>query len=494
MFPDGGLFPPDPTIAVGPDEVVETVNSAIGIFDKATGALLADMSLGFGGFFGPVGATGMVFDPRCLYDQYEGRFVVTGLSTTFVDLDGDGVAETLTDSTIYVGVSDDSSALGLWYVAATPALTSVEIMPPGGPPTFTGPAYADFPGLGVDGSAVYVAANLYAPGSAVGLGLRGNLYRIFHKAGLYLGMPVIYNDLPVEEFPLPPAPGVAPEPVFAAVKPAHHFGANGFVNLVSAMSTRNGDPGIFDTIRVQVIFDPLAACPTICDIIVGVPPYTTPTFGAGATQPGTMADLKVLLGELLNAVWRDGSLYTAHGILSGGKTVARWYHLAEDPSSLCLPCGPCIYVFESGEIDGGPGIHTFFPAIMVNAAGGVKVVFAMSSPTTFPGVYYTGRSATDPPGMMSAPIRALATGAVSYVLSACAEPCWQLWGDYFGIALDPDDETTFWGAGEIAVDATTWGTSLGTLDCRPRRGPRRAPSPRSTAPIPVASIFTSRSP
>ncbi len=461
MFPTSlGLepVPPDPTIAVGPDHIVETENSTLGIFDKATGVLLASAPLGFGGVFGPVGATGMVFDPRCLYDQYEGRFVVIGLSTTFT-------GGSLTASTVYIGISDDSLALGFWYVYSTPALTVVPMMTATGAIAM-GPAYADFPGLGVDGSAVYVTANLYAPGSAVGLGVRGNLYRIFPKVGpapmtgLYFGGPATYTDPPVEVFPLPPTPAAAPPPVFLAVKPAHHFGANPAAYFVSAMSTRIGTPGTFPTIRVQRISAPLGPSPTLCSELVGVPPYTTPTFGVGAPQPGTMNDLRVLLGELLNAVWRDGSLLTAHGVVSGGKTVARWYRLMEDVSSLGL-CGPPFFVADSGEIDGGPGVHTFFPAIMVNSALDVRVVFALSSPGISAGVYFTGRSATDPPGVMALPITPLAAGTVSYD-PPLSTGLWEIWGDYFGIALDPDDETTVWGCGEVALDATTWGTAIGT--------------------------------
>ncbi|MCI0589701.1 MAG: hypothetical protein L0323_23030 [Planctomycetes bacterium] len=453
VFPAAGMFPPDPTLAVGPDHVVETVNSTLGIFDKVTGALVSSVPLGFGGFFGPVGAASMVFDPRCLYDQYEGRFVVIGLSVTL------SPAGTPTASTIYIGISDDDSAPGLWYVYATPSLIPVTT-----PAGFT-PGFADFPGLGVDASAVYVTAWLDVPG----IPPRANLYRIFPKTagtpgtGLYFGMSASFTDL-IEPFPLPPAPGAPFPPVFTAVKPAHHFGANPLPYFLSAMSTLTGVAGTFSTIRVQVILDPLGPSPTLCtNDIVAVPPYTTPTFGIGATQPGTGEDLRVILGELLNAVWRGGSLFTAHGIASGGKTVARWYHLA-DPVFSCLPiCGvSCFIVAGAGEIDGGPGVHTFFPAIMANASLDVTVVFAMSSPATFPGVYFAGRAAADPPGVMTFPITPLATGTASY-FPAPAAP-WQVWGDYFGSAVDPDDDATFWGVGEVALDSTTWGTSIGILD------------------------------
>src|SRR5437773_2154347 len=67
-----GLSPPDVQIAVGPDHVVEAVNSALGIYTKL-GASVTNTNLSslFSSGSDPVG------DPRILYDAFSGRWFVS---------------------------------------------------------------------------------------------------------------------------------------------------------------------------------------------------------------------------------------------------------------------------------------------------------------------------------------------------------------------------------------------------------------------------------
>jgi hypothetical protein len=69
-----GYNPPDTNVAVGPNYVVETVNSRLAIFTK-TGSLVLkeDLSALFTGFTS--GDNGM-YDPSVLYDDQAGRFVI----------------------------------------------------------------------------------------------------------------------------------------------------------------------------------------------------------------------------------------------------------------------------------------------------------------------------------------------------------------------------------------------------------------------------------
>ena len=62
------------TLAAGPNHVVETVNSTLAIFNKATGALVSKQTLATL-FSGLVQGNGQ-YDPSVLYDDQAGRFVV----------------------------------------------------------------------------------------------------------------------------------------------------------------------------------------------------------------------------------------------------------------------------------------------------------------------------------------------------------------------------------------------------------------------------------
>src|SRR5262249_54419482 len=62
-----------------------------------------------------------------------------------------------------------------------------------------------------------------------------------------------------------------------------------------------------------------------------------------------------------------------------------------------------------------------------------------------------GREASDSPGSMR-PMVAVQVSTVGY------SPTQNRFGDYFGCAVDPSDDQTFWGAGEYAIGANTWQT------------------------------------
>ena len=106
--------PPDPSLAVGPNHIVATVNMAIAFYDKdgneEFSALLNDS--GDPGFFEDIGAGGFTFDPKCFYDQHSQRFVVLALEYYSGE------------SWITIAVSDDSDPNGVWYKYRTWSVVS----------------------------------------------------------------------------------------------------------------------------------------------------------------------------------------------------------------------------------------------------------------------------------------------------------------------------------------------------------------------------------
>jgi hypothetical protein len=135
--------PPDPTLAVGPNHVVVTVNAAIAFYDKATGNETFSVHLGTPGspgFFETVGAdSNFVFDPKVFYDHKAERFVVVALETSGA-------------SWIDIAVSDDSDPNGIWYKYRTPSVIEVDGFD----------YWVDYPGFGYDDNAWYVTGNLFA--------------------------------------------------------------------------------------------------------------------------------------------------------------------------------------------------------------------------------------------------------------------------------------------------------------------------------------------
>ena len=142
-------IPPDTHGAVGPLHFVAVVNSSIEWRTKA-GVLQQSKALGsnssgsiIGSFFESLAPVNGLFDPKVVYDQHAGRFVV-------VALEREDTA-TVTTSRVLVAVSATSDPNGGWHFLAINSLTAFS----------TTNAWADYPGLAVDEEAVYFTANFF---------------------------------------------------------------------------------------------------------------------------------------------------------------------------------------------------------------------------------------------------------------------------------------------------------------------------------------------
>lgn len=377
--------PPDPTLAVGPDHIVQTVNAAIAFYDKDTGNQTFSTHLGTPGspgFFEPVGAdSNFVFDPKCFYDHKAGRFVVVALETSGA-------------SWIDIAVSDDDDPNGIWFKYRTPSVVQQN----------TSTFWVDYPGFGFDDNAWYVTGNLFGLNND---GFGGQLFRIFDKTPMLSGQPVTFTDI---------APGNG-----ASLQIAQMFGDAPICYFVSRRNS--------NALYVWTILDPLGN-PSLRRISVE---QLGNAFGPdeGAPNPGG-GTIDTLDGRMMNVHYRDGHLYTAHGIDgANGVNVARWYHIDINgwPNSGGLPS-----LVQQGEITGSPGEHHFFPAIYTDRENNVGLTMSSSSASQFASVRVSGRIQSDPPGTMSEPIE-LITG------SRGADG---RWGDYLDIAIDPEDDKTFW--------------------------------------------------
>lgn len=406
-----GWVPPDPTLAVGPEYIVSTVNQDIAFFLK-DGTLVFQQPLGSPGnpgFFEPVGAGNFTFDPKVFYDHIDGRFVV--------------VAPEVYGSTqawISIAVSDDSNPIGVWYKYRTNAVIQV------GTTTY----WWDYPGFGYDAQGYYVNGNLFGLNQG---GWGGVGFRVFDKADMLVGAPVDYWTL---------RDGTA-----ASVQAAQHFGNNIAPFFVSVNSG--------NSLRVHAITDPVSN-PQLVSTTVSVPGFS----GPGSAPAAGGNSVQLIDNRIFNAHWRDGNLYATHNISAGGENTARWYHL--DTNS--WPSGGSVTLVQSGNVDGGPGVHTYFPAIYSNALGEVAMVVGASSSSERISVNATGRLPGDPAGTM-APLT---------MLKLSERDGGGRWGDYYDIAVDPVDDRTFWVIGEY-VFAGGWHNWIASFTVSDVVGPFATP-------------------
>lgn len=400
--------PPDPTLAVGPDHVVTTVNMAIAFYDKeGNQQFFANLDeTGSPGFFEEVGAGGFCFDPKCFYDHEVERFLVLALEY-YPD-----------ESWITIAVSDDSDPNGIWYKYRTPAIVSI------GNATY----WVDYPGLGFNDQVFTVTSNLFQLGGS-GPGFGGILYRCYNKLPMLSGDPVTFTDLTDGG---------------GSAQCAQQHGesvAPFFVSLDSQSS-----------MRIQAIRNPILQ-PQLFTASVAVP-------GHGGSPPGAPnpgGSINALDGRLMNVHWRNGQLVFAHAVESGNVSEVRWYHIdtGEWPGSFGpAPADPVLV--QAGAIDLPGDRHGFFPAVAMNVFGDIGMVFGQCSSGETPSVRVTGRTVSDAPGTMGEPqvVVESPTGADGR------------WGDYFDLTVDPADDTTFWYVGEWA-SSDGWKTWIGSFEVTP---------------------------
>lgn len=437
-----GWIPPDTMGAAGPGHLLSTLNGGVGVFDKATGALLLQTTLQ--GFWSPLGtAPGApgndVFDPKVLYDQHSGRFIAVSIG-----------GRTSPDSWILVAVSASSDPSGIWNLYAIDADLDGGVQ--------LNQNWADFPCLGVDANRVYVTANMFSNADA----FQYSKVWVLQKAPLLSGSPVIT----VTEFRNPAgADSVNNRGAGFTMQPVHVFGNapaeylvfewNKFITgtpprlfLQIASIADNGSNLVWNDLgRIEVASYPEASLPD-------------------APQLGSTDNVDSGDARMANAVYRNGSIWTAHTVAdtTGSRTEVAWYQLT--PSS-ARPTAPFGVPAQQGRIS-DPSRFYYYPSIAVNGRGDVAIGFSGSSPSEFVGGYFASRAAVDPAGSTATPVL-LKAGEGGY--SNFGTGTKNRWGDYSATCVDPSDDRVFWTLQEYARPPSgpfgRWGTWWGSFTVEP---------------------------
>src|SRR5205823_7368076 len=139
-IPATGWLPPDCTLAAGPQHVLLSVNSSVAVYAKTGGAPLLQRTLTT--WFANVLNAAMIFDPKALYDQHAGRWVLAAVA----------LDQAANRSWFLLSVSQTPDPLGGWWNYALDA---------GRDGTTATQNWADYPSLGVDNQALYLTANMF---------------------------------------------------------------------------------------------------------------------------------------------------------------------------------------------------------------------------------------------------------------------------------------------------------------------------------------------
>ena len=201
-------------------------------------------------------------------------------------------------------------------------------------------------------------------------------------------------------------------------------------------------------VRLHAIRDPLGI-PQIQSIDLTVPAYTAPEW---PSQKGTSTKLLTMDARFWSCVYRNGSLWAAHH--QGKKRVlARWYEIDMGD----WPNSGTPTLVQSGDIDPGREIRTFFNSISVDAFGNALVCFSRSSPDEYVSIGRAFRRASDPLGTLR-PMEIVKESLATYIGSR--------WGDYSAVGVDPVDHATFWYHHEY-TSTGSWNTWIASKRVEP---------------------------
>ena len=381
---------PDPHLAVGPEHIVLITNGAIAFFTKDGNLTFQEEIEGSLGFWGSVGAGDIVFDPEVIYDEISGRFFA--------------MASDAGGSYFLVAVSDDSDPNGLWHKYRLNAGA-----------LFSG--FVDSPNIGVDTEVVYLSGDNYVPAVYGVLTL--------DKASLLAGDPPAQMNLFT----------ITTGTQSAGIPPVS------FDNPPALYLIEHKEAPSNTVVRLIALQDPLGS-PNITSTLLTVPSYGPPEH---PPQMGTGLRPNTFDARFWSVAYRNGSLWATHHINSG-RVLARWYEIAMNgwPDSHKEPT-----LVQSGEIDPGADIRTFFSSITVDDNGNAAMTFARSSPDEFISMSTAYRLSTD----------ALGTFRPDEIRQTNIGP-WTLltrWGDYSAVNVDPSNGRTFWAHHEYAIN-NSWRT------------------------------------
>ncbi|MCB0762618.1 MAG: hypothetical protein KDC12_13910 [Flavobacteriales bacterium] len=402
----GGWMPPDPSGAVGPNHYIQMVNTAMEIFDLEGNSLWGPTFLG--DIFPNADDAG---DPVVLYDEGADRWFISQFQF---------------DNTIRVGISQTPDPTGAWYWYS-----------------FQFPNFPDYPKFSVWSDGYYASSNMGGTNTAV-----------FERAKMLAGDETAQAVL--VQTPQQGSSG------FRMALPVDLEGAADPGRPAMVINCNDDGWGSQDGDHLRIwewTLDWDNPNNTSLDVMttLDVTPFdgVFPGFGwNNIDQPGAPNSLDAIGdGLMFPAKYRDfgshASMVVCHSVQvdDNGRAGIRWYELRDE--------GAGWYIFQSGTYaPGNDDLSRWMGSIGIDVAGNISIAYSASSTSVYPSIRFTGRYASDDPGMM--------TLAECELVAGQGTQSGNRWGDYAQMTVDPVDGFTFWFTGEYTRNSNgAWGTRIG---------------------------------
>jgi hypothetical protein len=431
-----------PTGAVGTNRLVATVNRLIEVRTKNGTLLFRDSLVEFFSSIGTIPNVTIVFDPRVIYDEYEGRFIV--LAHQYAS--GPDVSRLL----LAVSKNETPDTMNAWNLFGFNSSVIVDGTS----------SYADLTNFEVDEDAIYITSGMFSFKSD---SYTGSSLWIVNKGvtgGFYIG------GTPSVLGPYDPSTQISG--LSSRMTPAKVHGPGGVGGSIGTFLVSFFNSGITgtDVILVVAINNPLNNPPSFTGTFFDLGPLaqiSTPL----APQNGSSTLIDTRYDTSLDAVWRNNKLYVTANFnprsgVNTNQVTLYWVRFDTTGGTITL---------ESQGFLGGesfsPGAHTYYPAIDVNQQGYVGFGYVASSPTLYVGAYGSLLS-----GAVEQPFT-VKSGLDVYLRRSSSRAGVNSFGQYSSITVDPTDDS-FWiynqfadvrGSIDSNGDDGRWGTVWARVSC-----------------------------
>ena len=430
-----GVSPPDPVGDVGPNHYVVMSNLYFAIYSK-TGTLLLGPSANntlWAGFGGPC-QTENAGDPIVVYDQLADRWVLTQFTAagpTYYN---------------YVAVSQTGDPTGSYFRYAFS----------------TGSNFPDYPKYGIWPDALYISTREFAGSTFAGVGA----YAV-NRAQLIAGNPAPQ----VISFVVPPGAtaynigdGLLPSDLDGGTLPPAGS-PNYFVGSMDNGGAYAAPQDALTLWKFTANFTTPASSSFVLTNTIPVAAFDsvypcTPSSRNCLEQPSTTNRLDILSYRqrpMHRLAYRNfgthESLVTNQSVEAATNIAGiRWYELRSP--------GSAPFIHQQGTYAPGTsdGIHRWMGSIAMDQQGNMALGYSVTNATTFPGVRYTGRLASDPLGT-------LPQGEGVFVNGTGSQTGSQRWGDYTSMNVDSSDDCTFWYVNQYVptTSSTGWRLRIGSF-------------------------------
>jgi hypothetical protein len=435
QFAGSPSFSFDSDGSVGVDHFTEISNVGLRVYDKTNGSVVLTETLGgVGGFWSDVfGTTTSAFDPRIQFDHHTQRWFAISATESFS-----------ANSAVLIGVSQSSDPTGAWRGVRVPADPA-------------GQRWSDYPILGIDGAALYVATSLI-----LNSGSGANDYQLFSipKDDLIQTIPSIarlsrnqFNAIVLGGQPFRRINWPQLDPT----------GSSGDGQLVWTPFAPRFNSSAFDLFSENRHFDEVVgasgAGATLrgftADALVSDLDLTqccAPDLAAGGRQPGTTHTLGRNRGDPLYRVGDD--LYHVQYIRYLGAIALHWEQIDASTDQ----------ILQQGFI-GDPAYDLLDPSVAANQYGDVVIAYTRSGPSEFASAYASVGQLNNAGEIIFRDPLLLKSGSEIYDANGPVfSPGIARWSDYSSaVTVDPNDAHRFWISNAYVSGrnlASTWVSEL----------------------------------